>query len=107
MDTIFIPSKNPKHPFDGRRVKIYDYHEVDEFINNMVEKGYEAVQLRDGVLGSGDWALLSHNPKKYNFVIREIALNSWSSAHTIRRVAKVSEALQKEIDKAQDYDEDE
>lgn len=81
-------------------MKLYTYKAVDSLIEQLIEKGYEAIQLREGTLGSGDWVLLSHDPTKYNFVVREVALNEWNSAHNIRRTAKISKALQKEIDKA-------
>lgn len=77
----------------------YDCRSTQDFINQMVEKGYEAIQISEGSLGIGDWVLLSNNERKYNFVIREVFLNEWSSAQTIRRTAKISKALQAEIEK--------
>lgn len=79
---------------------VYTSNSVDNFISEMEEKGWEAIHLSEGVLTSGDWALLSPDDKHYNFVIREKYLNEWSSGQTVRKCAKVSAALQAEIDRA-------
>ncbi len=78
--------------------RIYSFQDVDKFVSDMIEKGYELIQLRDGVLGIGDSVLISPDAEHYNFVIREIHLNEWSSGHTIRRASKISRKLQAEID---------
>ena len=81
--------------------KIYGCAGTQEFIDKMVEQdGYEAVQLDEGVLGIGEWVLLSHNERKYNFHIKEKYINCWSSGQTIRRMAKISESLRSRIDDA-------
>lgn len=77
----------------------YSYEAVDEFISRLYESGYETIQLNEGTLGSGDWVLIAPNDNQYNFVIREVALNEWSSGHTIRRCSKISKKLQAEIDR--------
>ena len=75
--------------------KVYTSSTMQEFINQKVEQsGYEAIQLNDGVLGIGEWVLLSHDESKYNFHIIEKYLNCWSSGQTIRRMAKISKSLQ-------------
>lgn len=84
----------------GKPMKLYSCTSTENFINLMIEKGYEAIQLREGVLGVGDWILLSHDERKYNFNIRERFINEWSSGQSIRRIAKISKALQEEIEKA-------
>jgi len=80
-------------------MKYYTYEVVDELISKMANAGYEIVQLNEGSLGSGDWVLIAPNDTMYNFVIREVALNEWSSGHTIRRCAKLSKKVKAEIDK--------
>jgi hypothetical protein len=79
---------------------VYTGKSTQSFIDQMIDKGYELVQLREGVCGLGDLVLLSNDEQKYNFVIREVYLNEWSSGHTMRKAAKISVALQAEIDKA-------
>ena len=82
--------------------KYYSYEAVDEFISEMGNRGYEAIQIDEGCLGSGSWVLVAPDEKHYNFVIREVALNEWSSGHTIRRCAKISKKLQAEINASMD-----
>lgn len=80
---------------------LYSYKAVDELRERLVnEHGYDVVQLSEGVLGSGSFVCLAPDEKHYNFVVREVALNEWSSAHTVRRTAKIGKALQAEIDEA-------
>lgn len=85
---------------------LYTISSVEKLINDALEIGYEMVQLREGVLGVGDLVLISPDDKHYNFVVREVALNEWSSAQTIRRCRKISKALQAEIDQAENSQED-
>lgn len=76
---------------------LYSYRAADELISTMFERSYECINLREGVLGSGDWVLIAPDEEHYNFVIREVVLNEWSSAHTIRRCKKLSQKILKEI----------
>ena len=78
-------------------MSIYGITDTGNFINEMSENGYECIQTDEGVLGNGDWILLSNDETKYNFEIREKFLNEWSSGQTIRRFSKLSKRLQKEI----------
>jgi len=64
-------------------MKHYSYKEVDKLIERYIEKGGEAIQLNEGVLGSGDWILTSDTLCSY--VIKEVFVTSWTSTHTIRR----------------------
>ena len=74
---------------------VYTSSAAQEFINQKVEQsGYEAIQINEGILGIGEWVLLSHDEHKYNFHIVEKCLNCWSSGQTIRRMAKISRSLQ-------------
>jgi len=80
---------------------IYTCNAISDMVEELLDSGYEYVQLREGSLGYGDAVLLSPEPeKKYNFVIREVFLNPWCSGHTVRRCMKISKKLQDEIDKA-------
>lgn len=64
------------------RKNLYNYHVVDRFVSGALDKGYDVYQLNEGTLGSGDWLVLSHDDRP-SYVIVEIALNSWQSAHWI------------------------
>lgn len=71
---------------------LYTHKAIDYFISNLSERGYECVQTKEGVLGSGDWICVSPYEGRCHFIIHEVALNEWSSAHTIRRCRKLSKA---------------
>lgn len=76
--------------------KFYSYIEVDKFIAGMEKKGYIAEQIDEGVLGSGVWLLTSPDQRP-NYVVIEVALNSWSSAHRIYSSNDLSTAEMWEI----------
>ena len=86
---------------------IYTIGSVEKMVNDLLGKGWELVQLREGTLGLGDLVLIAPDDKHYNFVIREVALNEWCSAQTMRRCAKISARLQAEIDAARDREDEE
>ena len=81
-------------------MQIYTCEAAQRAVEHLTNMGYEYIRLSEGVLGMGDCVLLSHDPNKYNFLIREKYLNEWSSGQTIRRFAKISEKLQNEIEQA-------
>jgi len=74
-------------------MKKYSTGTVSELIRRAQELGYYVVTVQEGVLGHGHVFLMA--PKNYsgNFEIREVPLNEWSSAHTIRRFTKVSSRI--------------
>lgn len=79
-----------------RQQKLYSFKEVDNLIERYIKAGGEAVQTDEGVLGSGNWVLFDTTGKLRSFVINEVYLNEWSSAHTIRgykKLPKKHEAL--------------
>ena len=78
---------------------VYTLESIDNLINKCTEKGYGIETCRDGVLGYGKIVLVSPDDKHWNFVIEEVYLNSWSSAHSVRRCREISKRLQAEIEK--------
>lgn len=62
---------------------------VDEFIQKYIKAGGDAYQTEEGTLGSGNWILFDTTGKLRSFVINEVYLNEWSSAHTIRGYKKL------------------
>ena len=83
------------------RKNLYTFRAVDDLRDRLVnEYGYNTIQLHEGVLGSGSFVCLAPDDKHYNFVVREVYINEWSSGHTVRRCAKISKKLQSEIDAA-------
>lgn len=67
-------------------MKLYTCNVVDRLVEDYIKQGGEALQMREGVLGCGDILLYdpSESPRLKTFVIREVAINAWSSGHTIR-----------------------
>ena len=79
--------------------KLYTASAIETaFDDKLAPLGYEWYQLREGTLGLGDVVFISPDDAHYNFVVREVYLNEWSSAHTIRRTAKISKALKQEME---------
>lgn len=85
----------------GKPTNIYTIDSVGKFIEELLDSGYVMIQLSEGCLGYGDSVLLAPDDQHYNFVIREVCVNCWTSGQTIRRCRKISKALQAEIDRAE------
>ena len=67
----------------------YNIEKTINLIQDYINAGGEALQIRDGVLGLGDILLYDLSGKLKAFVIKEIALNEWCSAHKIRGYNKI------------------
>ena len=63
-------------------MKRYTLKAVDGLISSYLDKGGEIHQLEEGVLGHGLLMLTGESLK--TAIIKEVFLNSWSSAHTVR-----------------------
>jgi len=66
-------------------MKLYSNSVIDRLIDKYVKCGGECYQLNEGNLTSGDWILFDVTKKKYNFVIKEVYQNEWSSLQSIRK----------------------
>ena len=77
---------------------LYSYKAVDDLIARYINKGGEALQTWEGVLCSGDWFLYDFSGKLKFYVIKEVYLNEWSSAQTIRAYNKIPKKYQKILD---------
>lgn len=66
---------------------LYDCTAVNNLIDKYYEKGGECVQLSEGGCGCGDWICYGEGLK--TTIIKEIYLNCWSSAHSIRMYNKM------------------
>lgn len=81
---------------------LYTYQAVDNLRDRLRnEFGYTSIQLREGTLGSGDFLCVAPDEKHYHFLVREVYVNEWSSAHTVRRLSKISKNLRAEIERAE------
>ena len=74
---------------------------VESFLSKLSEMEYQLYQIQEGCLGCGDWICLPPDENHYGFEIREVYLNEWSSAHTVRRFSKVSRRQLKLINSIQ------
>lgn len=76
-------------------MSLYSYKQVDALIEKYANKGGETLQLDEGVLGSGNWLLFDYSGRLKFIVIKEVYLNEWSSAHTIRKYNKMPKKYEK------------
>lgn len=72
-------------------------------MNDLIKIGYETIVIEDGVLGFGHITLIPPDENHKIYEIRERYLSSQSSAHTIRRTRKISQRLEREIEKLKYY----
>lgn len=68
---------------------LYTYREIEKAIKEYQEAGGRAQLIQRGVLGCGDWLLVPEGTDLFYYVIREVYLNEWSSAQTLRRYRKL------------------
>lgn len=70
-------------------MNLYSYEAVNDLICRYTDAGGEMYEMREGVLGCGDLLLYDFCDHLKTYVIREVYLNEWSSAHTIRAYNKM------------------
>jgi hypothetical protein len=62
---------------------MYNYKEIDKFIERYSSfENSTVIQIREGILGSGDWICTA--PNKKTAIIKEIFVNEWNSTHTLK-----------------------
>jgi hypothetical protein len=62
---------------------MYNYRQIDNLISKYANiENSEVIQVREGVLGSGDWICTA--PNKKTAIIKEIYVNAWSSTHIVK-----------------------
>lgn len=61
---------------------LYTLKAIEDLIRMYLDKGGEMIQISEGVLGHGKFILCGKDLK--TTIVREVYLNEWSSAHTIR-----------------------
>ena len=74
------------------RRRVYTYATIDKVLIELQKYGYECHQTREGVLGSGDWICTPPEEGWYNYIIREVPLNEWSSGHIINKRVRLTKA---------------
>lgn len=85
---------------------LYTCSAVQNLINIYLEKGGEVLQIEEGGVGYGFIILIGEGLK--TTIIKEVYLNEWSSAHTIRKYNKCPKKYEKIIEEYYErIDEDE
>lgn len=82
---------------------LYTISSTQKLIDEYTEKGGCVFQIQEGILGLGDLVLYDEREpaKLKTFVIREIALNEWSNAQTIRAYNKMPKKYRDMIEKGE------
>lgn len=70
-------------------MNLYSFEAVSDLLCRYIDAGGEVYEMREGVLGHGDLLLYDLCGNLKTYVIREVALNEWSSAHTVRTYNKM------------------
>lgn len=71
-----------KLPWTTPKVQtLYTTSSVGRLIAEYLDAGGQMLQMREGVLGHGDVLLYDDAGKLKTYVIREVAINEWSSGH--------------------------
>jgi hypothetical protein len=65
-------------------MKLYSCKAIDELTSQYVNMGGEIFQINEGVLGYGDMILYDPSNRYKSYVVKEVPLNEWSSAHKVR-----------------------
>ena len=78
---------------------LYTLSSIDKLINECMEAGYMMQTCHEGTLGYGKVVLVAPDEHHWNFVITEVYLNEWSSAHSVRKCRTISKTIQMEIDR--------
>lgn len=76
----------------------YTASAIQDLFSQLTAIGYQIVTLQEGTLGYGRTIALAPDDRHYHYLVREVPLNCWSSAHTVRRMSKISKAMQRELD---------
>lgn len=77
--------------------QLYTTTAVERFISRSVENGQEIYELIEGTLGYG-LTVITPTDKYKGAVIKEVYLNPWSSAHTVRHYSKLPQKYEKMIE---------
>lgn len=78
-------------------MRLYSCKAIASLIERYTNSGGAFFQMREGVLGYGD--LLCYGEGLKTIVIREVALNEWNSAHTIRMYHRLPKKYQALLEK--------
>ena len=68
---------------------LYTCTSIDDYISNYLKKGGQAFCIDEGLLTSGDWILFDTRGKLKCCIIKEVYVNAYSSAQSLRRYKKL------------------
>lgn len=75
---------------------------IEILIERYTMRNGKILQIREGVLGYGDFLLYDPAGNLKTVVVREVYLNEWSHGHTIRMYNECPKKYQKLIEKMED-----
>ena len=78
---------------------LYTTSSVGKLIADYLNAGGQMLQMREGALGHGDVLLYDDAGKLKTYVIREVAINKWSSGHKVRGYNRMPEKYRVLVDK--------
>lgn len=76
----------------------YTIRAAEDLIRRYKEKGGQMLQMQEGTLGVGDVLLYDLAGNLTCFVIREVYVNEWTSAQTIRGYNRIPEKYRRMIE---------
>ena len=76
-------------------MKKYSTSAIGQMVEFLSNHGYDIITVEEGTLGWGHLICLAPDDKHYNVEVKEVALNCWSSGHTVRNFAKMSDRIEK------------
>lgn len=81
-----------------RELVQYCYQPVEHFITRLGNKGYDCIQLSEGVTQIGDWICLPPTPDGKYYVIRERVANEWCGYMTVEPRKRLTKAETAEVE---------
>ena len=82
------------------RRRMYTASAIENMIEAALEKGYEIITIREGVLGYGKMVFVAPDGY-YNYIVEEKYINEWSSGHIVSRRKNLSKEIISEIEQAE------
>lgn len=77
---------------------MYTTTAAENLISRYLDQGGEMLQIQEGTLGVGDVLLYDLSGRLKCYVIREVYLNEWTSAQTIRGYNRIPEKYRRMIE---------
>lgn len=78
---------------------LYTISSTQKLIYDYLDAGGEIFQIREGVLGLGDFVLYDMGGNLKTYIVNEIPLNEWSSGQSIRAYNKMPEKYRAMIER--------